>query len=283
MPAARAVLEKDGCTMVAWSSYTNPITFSETDLGNVNGHGTGKNCGWTGGSIITVSCAFPEARDFKGLYVSIAGSNAPGTLNVFTSTDTTNGMDGTWVSAGSHANPGQVALQPYYRGAIQPFNVPGCKGVRVTATTGGYDFQGGPTLYGFHVYADLLGATVSNRVQLWHPTLDQPLAANDLNWGDTPRGSSADKTFRVKNCSATKTANSIVLKLWNPSSATWTTPPELLMVLSSDGTNFAATQSVGSLSPGSISSVFTVRRIVPDAYAVGPWQPSVWPDVTSWT
>ena len=284
LPGTRAVYEKDGSIVLQWGNAYAMKTFTQSEMALINGHGSGVGAGAVGGSQTTIAIAFPEPRDLKGIFLSTAGENNVGTWQVWTSADTSNCIDGTWTNQGSFTNdPHSGSVQTIYRASINAFPVNGIRGVRLIGNAGGYTFQGGPTIYAFHVYADISGATAGHRLQLWHPTLDRPLTATELDWGDTPRGSSADKTFRVKNMSGTLTATGVTVTPYNTSSANASPSPSTLMSLSTDGSTFGSSINVGSLSPGSITPVYTVRRIIPDTYGLGPWQPALWADATAWS
>ena len=101
-----------------------------------------------------------------------------------------------------------------------------------------------------------------------------------IDWGDTVRGTSADRTFRVKNNSATLTANSIQL---STTVLTNTTPSLVNQFEYSDGGAFAQTLDIGNLAPGAISPLITVRRNTDISATLSVWTARIDIEPTSWS
>jgi hypothetical protein len=133
----------------------------------------------------------------------------------------------------------------------------------------------------FHVFGRIAAGENPNRLEIWHPTLDQRISAAALDWGNVQRASSANLTFRVKNRSATLSANGVTLSLDSLTDAS----PSFLSAhqVSADGTNFASTASAGTLAPGAISGVMTLRRTVPSNAVLGIWAARLKAVAASWT
>ncbi len=89
------------------------------------------------------------------------------------------------------------------------------------------------------------------------------------------------KTFRIKNNSATLTANSIVI------SADELTPasPALAGVITFDnaGGGFVAAPNIGALAPGILSGVITQKILPTSAAQLGIWRQRVKAIAGSWT
>ena len=105
-------------------------------------------------------------------------------------------------------------------------------------------------------------------------------SASWFDGGDVPRSSSADKTFRIKNLSATYTANDVDLYVQaltpgSPSAAG-------MYTLSDDTVTFQPTLNISTLAPGAISSVFTLRRVTPSDAPISTWSARLAADVNEW-
>lgn len=221
---------------------------------------------------------FPELRDLAGYFwdfqTSIGGI---GTYAVSTSVDSTNGIDGTWVAQGVAVNA-NGSVKPLYRSNVISMSVPGIKAIRLRITySSSYTYA---TVKAFHVYGAITAGQNPDRLELWHPTLNQRLGYADLDWGNVPRSSTADKTFRVKNRSATLTANAIVVAM---DALTDTTPSVPAQHTLSNGGAFASSQNIGALAAGAISGVLTLRRVTPSDAVLSVWSMRVFAEAGSWT
>jgi hypothetical protein len=242
------------------------------------GNGFGVGTSTTNGAVLFM---FPEKRDVVGYYADIDSGNwgLAGPPSVQTSVDTTNGVDGTWTAQAALVTTDKpTPPKPSYRTAIQTVAWNGIRAIKLTRSTGGLDDM---IFDAFHLYGVRTAGENPDRLVMWHPTLDQRLGGADLDWGNAPRSSSADKTFRVKNLSATKTATTITLSL---SALTETTPTVVGQhLLSADGTAFASTASIASLAPGAISNVLTVRRNTPNNASLSLWSLRIKAAATTWS
>lgn len=221
-------------------------------------------------STIEIGVVFPQARTIQGLYGSIA---TYGSYQWSYSTDTTTGQDGTWTNF--TASVGNFA----YFTNIQSINLTDVTGIKLYQQT--YSLYGySMAMYMMHVYGDIPSGEVADRLEIWHPTLDQQLAANDLNWGDIPRNTTADFTFRVKNMSPTQTANTITVSL---DALAGSTAMETQQSLSDDGSTFGSTITIPSISANTISSVLTLRRTTPSNSPIGFSATRLIASAASWT
>jgi hypothetical protein len=119
-----------------------------------------------------------------------------------------------------------------------------------------------------------------DRLEIWHPTLDQRVDGAFFDWGDTPRGSTQDRVFRVKNRSDIYTANTITVAL---EALTDTSPSYAGSFLFSTGGSFTNVVSIGTLYPGAVSGTITVRRATPANAVLSTWMARVSATATSWT
>lgn len=249
--------------------------------------------GWTdslsgqpGGGYTYGGLVFPQLRDVTGFSVKFPFTNA---YLVQTSPDTTNGLDGTWTTrvsgiSGSEWSPFPTpGYRNQFRGpggvseASLPYNA--IKSIRFSYTGWGGD----TTWYGCRLYGNITAGEQVDRLRLWHPTLNQEIGYADLDFANTPRGGTYTKTFRVKNNSATLTANTILvsreLNLADGSPSLLTT-----LLLDLAGSGYAATQTITSLAAGAISGVLTLRHQPPSQTgAIGPFRQRLRAEAGSWT
>jgi hypothetical protein len=220
---------------------------------------------------------FPELRDIVGYF--IAGGNVLGEIQ--TSPDTTTGLDGTWttvVPTPVQYNP----VSPNYRTNIAAVTWSGIKAIRWAGGEWNHD----AIYYAAHFYGSIVSGETPDRLRLWHPTLDQPLDDQAVSpdgayfdWGNAPQNTSQDRDFRVKNNSASLTANTIVI---STEALTPATIPETRIV-SKDGVTFGATATITSLAPGAISAVCTLRRDTPSNATLSIWAARIVAQAASWT
>lgn len=292
-PSNRMALDVDG-TAFAKADASNVITsFTNADAQKVNNENDDLVYfvgNWTWGRFIAI---FPELRDISGLFIQTLYTDAVGGGSwqdpaVQWSADTTNGLDGTWttvvgVANGHFNNTG--AVSPRYRNNISAVALSGVKGLRVNVNSGVYNGTG---MQAFHVYGRISAGQNPNRLELWHPTLDQRIgygsvdAANKgFDWGNAARSSAADATFRVKNRSATLTANSVTVSV----EALTDGSPSFVNAhyLSDDGTSFGSNVVVPSIGPGGISPVLTLRRSLSATAVLGLAAARVKAVASSWT
>lgn len=231
-----------------------------------------------GGTLVFI---FPELRDIDGYtYIHWSGSTPP-LVQVQTSTNTTNGLDGTWTNLGaSFYATGGRSVVPYYRNDYTAAPVSAVKSIKfawasITAREA--------SISALHLFGKRTAGENPNRLILWNPTLNQRVDPSHFDWGDVRRASAAtDKTFRVKNNSSTLTANGVTVSFDVLSDAA----PSLLVgqhSLSTDGTTFGNTATIGALAPGAISGTVTMRRTISGSAALNVWAARVIASATSWT
>lgn len=277
VPGYRMAIDRDGSTVVFISS-TNIITqlTPAQVTASVNEGTDAYVLSSSGGQLVVI---FPELRDLVGYFMQNNDNTSRGASggwnSIQVSTDTTNGLDGTWTTIATNVLIGQNnTTVPQYRTGITTTSQLGIKAIKGNINTGG-------NLTALHLYGSIASGQNPNRLALWHPTLDQQITAAYFDWGDVKQGTSATTTFRVKNLSSTLTANSITLSL---SALTDTSPTNVSQhTLSSDGITFSATASAGTLAPGTISGVMSLRRSLSNSAALSLWALRVTAVAGSWT
>lgn len=239
----------------------------------------------TSGVVLTINdpnriaFLFPERRDIDGFFVAnnAGGTNAPLVPQV--STDTTNGLDGTWTNLGDTIIPPHSAI-PEYRTGIHSRTALGVIGIRFGWSVNGQSsnqFQ--PCVV--HLYGEITAGQSLDRLLLWHPTLDERVSPAYFDWGDVPRNTTATRDFRVKNVSGAKTANTVRVAMEALSDSAPSAPGQHALSLS--GGTYLAQQTISTLAPGEISPVLTLRRITPANAQLSLTAFRVFSEAASWT
>lgn len=221
---------------------------------------------------------FPELRDIKGITHAITNGWSS---QVQSSVDTTNGLDGTWTTQIASLPTPSPLTQIEMRNSVQATNINGIKAVRINSPTSGNRFA-----YWLHLYGSITDNTGLDKLRSWHPTLDEALDDNTaadgayLDWAEVTRGTTADKTIRIKNNSTTLTANSILLTTNIQTDSSPSIPPQITY---SDGGAFSTTLNIGNLGPGALSGVITIRRTTPSNAGLSIWTWRTVAEAGSWT
>lgn len=282
LPGPRLAYDRDGTALVKLDgSNANPIMLANSNLITMNNE-SGDYYQMDYNSAIAF--VFPTLRDITKLMIAEAqsGYRNPGLQK---STNTTNGSDGTWNNVGSGALSAVYSGDPNIMLRTQSFQDLGtdCLGVKAIRFLGA-GFLGvgaGPAMIA------LLGkpTNVSDRLDLWHPTLDQPLYnyPAHFDWGDVPRGSAAQtKTFRVKNRSSTLTASSITVGM---EAKTDSAAPTVIsqMELKYAGGAYGSSAAISSIGPGAISDLVTVRLTPSASATMGAWMQRYFAEAGVWS
>lgn len=279
------VLDRDG-TMLYKVNASNIITaltpaeivtlLDETQAGYVPSPGYGD---------FKIVAVFPELRHVAGYYIGdvnvttvVSNQGYPQQVvltNVEVSTNSTNGIDGTWTTVTKAMNV-SITINPGHRTLITHINVVNVKAMRFSLSFNPYvnDYVN------LHIYGAPAAGQVLNRLAIWHPSLNQRIGGADLDWGDAPRSSSANRTFRVKNLSAALTAASPLLGFDALTDTVPSVPGQHTLAL--DGLNFFSQVTLPALAPGAISSVVTVRRVTPADAALSLWDVRMIATASSW-
>jgi|GEM_PF-1573539 len=290
IPGNRFALDQDG-TIVKWRNFTTLGLWTDISTSIVQTQllTTSSSVDMQTGSennYVQVSLAFPEVRAIDGIYAHFGFVSVSSSATNFTwesSADTTDGTDGTWAAftlaftaLGSHINKSQSS-KPYYRSDIAPLTLVTIKGIRVRWNSTSYNYGTPHSMFVLQVYGSRPTAGV-DRLAFWHPTLDQAIAPAALDFGDIPQGNSGTRQVRIKNLSATLTANAITVAVSD-------LLPEYTgsdMQLSADNVTYAASISIGNLAASIISPILYVRRSVPGAEATGLRTARLIASATSW-
>lgn len=261
---------------------------------------------------------FPVPHRLRGIFITTYPADW---YRIETSVDTTNGLDGTWtlldeyvlgtnvpliegltsVNLLTGARGTQTAISPkdYYR-LLQHDNTDGVgimplagvaarnvSGVRIYPYRDRKNPSSGNSLPLHSMHLHLYGepdteAQGSDYLQGWRADSDMRLGGATLNFGDVPLSSSSDKQFRIKNQSASHTANNVVISasdlMFYPIPS-----PAAQFVFSLDGMTWTSSVTVSAIGPGTVSSVIYVRRVTPANAALTTWSPKLNFVVGGWT
>lgn len=265
IPSWRMPYDRDGTQF-----FKNLVQQSATAIRNSNSETSNTEVVSSNESGMYV---FPEPRDLDAFAVGWRSSTGGPSFTVRVSTNTTNGVDGTWTTIAT--NPQNVgSSQVSARTNIISTTALGIKAIRFDMNQyNRYDWV--------HLYGEPVPGVNPHRLVLWDPVLNQRVAPAHFDWGDSPRGSSADKTFRVKNLSDSRTAQSIRVAMEALTDSAPSLPGQ--HAVSADGTTFLAQVNIGDLAPGAVSGLLTLRRSLATNAALSLWQMRVFAEANSWT
>jgi hypothetical protein len=284
VPGHRFAIDNDGTQgfrgVVSGTTWSFPTQMTTTELGYLVDDSSTVVASSAGGGRAWL-IYFSEPRNVSGLYMAF-GSFGPfggGDLQgVWWSSNTTNGTDGTWTAMTTTGIGGGTTYSLVdSRNNIIAQSVSGCRAIRLQVNDA---TNRQSSLAAMHIYGSIPLTSNPDRLVLWDSTLDQPLTGSSLDMGDVQRSASATKTFRVKNLSATLTAQSISLSFNALTDGTPSVAASLQA--SSDGSTFSSTLNIGDLAPGAISSVLTIKLVLPSNAPIGLWSPRISAVAGSW-
>lgn len=302
VPDNRMAYDVDGSRVLA---LRNNGVIAELSSGTVsaiqNEASSQADIGVTGdeGSRLMVAVVFPELRELKGVlyYERITDPiYCQGTRYIQTSSDTTNGVDGTWttrhtystannghadvnLSSGSFTGPSRL-VRELYRTQIINISISGVRGVRVGMLAVTF-FPDRYRVAALHLYGSPSDTTDVDRLFFIETGSTNNVAPAFFDFGDVPRSSTATKTFRIRNASNSLTANSITLSRTVLFDGTPSASNDFQF--SSDGTTWSNTLSIGNLAPGTNSGTLHIRRSTASNAELGVWALRLHADAISWS
>lgn len=212
---------------------------------------------------------FPELRDIHGFVAELhnsGGSTGSNHLIIFTSPDTTNGLDGTWTQQIDYLTSSNVivdASPEAWRTMVVSFSVPGTRAVKARGGTGSLskEFQWRSA----YIFGTIASDETPDRI-LYVDNSTGLEFTKPMDWGDVPRGTTLDWDIYLKNNSATLTAGGTMVldftTLYN-SSDTW------YEIKSTASGAYAATHNVPTMNAGSRyptgTDTLKVKLKVPDS------------------
>jgi hypothetical protein len=272
-PSWRMAYDRDGTQVFVVSSANAVTQLTSAQLVTLNDESDGSYSILGANGSAKLVFIFPELRDLDGFLHLV---NEASTMSTAVSADTTNGVDGTWTTI-STAAPSSSTVKTAYRTLITSTTALAVRAVRFSASTSSFTSWG---IKALHLYGEPVPGANPNRLELWHPTLDEKLGPAAFDWGDVPRSSSADRTFRVKNLSGSMTAGAVRVAM---ESLTDTVPSVVAQhTISYNGGSFLAQVNIGDLGPGAISGPLTLRRVTPSNAVLSLWSFRVFAESTAW-
>jgi hypothetical protein len=273
----RMALDRDGSTFTVGLNAGPISTISATDIQNANDETQATAAAAYGTQVDFFAVVFPEKRDIDGFFFNalVGGGGSGATVDVQTSTNTTNGQDGTWTAFVSAYN--YKAVAPVWRSSVVAGTALAVKGIRWVGFSAGNTFA----IRALHLYGEIAPGENPDRLVFWSATADEKMPPATLDWGDVPRSSSADRIVRVKNISGTHTANNVRVSFDILTDGTPSVPAQHLV--SYGGGAFLAQVNLGSLGPGAISGPITLRRVTPSNAVLGLFAPRASAVADSWT
>lgn len=244
LDGTQLVESRDGTTIFA--DHTGTAV-----MNNLNSETTSTVLSVPNNTTSRLMLIFPVPMNITGIFRGHTGNIGGGSPASY-STDTTNGVDGTWTG---FTNPTLTYSIQTFRQNITAVSLSNVKGIRGQITLGASSSVGfGPV----HIYGR--PASLSNRLEFWDPSASNRVAANYFDLAEVPRGSTIIKTFRIKNLSTTLQANSVnITSNALTGGTTWTSN----MTFSSDGITYTSSLNIGNLAADAISGTLYVKLVVP--------------------
>lgn len=160
------------------------------------------------------------------------------------------------------------------------------RAVKITYSAPALTQQNGITLRNtaikLHLYGEPDTEALADRLDFWQTAQDLRTPAGWMDWGDTPQGSTATKSFRIKNLSTSKTASAITLSALAGLSTTFPTPESMLLFSLDGGASWSSSVVIPALTSGAVSTEIKVRRTTPSTATLSNWSPRITAEVGSW-
>jgi len=269
LPDRRLAYDNDGTVAYQGSEVVGPGSSAVSGTVLAAWQSTALVSAGGGGSAGVILCTwffFPEVRAVTGIYALAATDTIAAVRG---STDSTNGLDGTWETA--TLTGGVPTLVNYFnwRAAVKPVSFTGGK----SAIRMPINLDNSRPMVIIHLYGEKAAGQTPDDILFLDPTASDAEFTAPMDFGDVPLGSTTVKTFKVQNASATKTANTINIQCNDSDFA-----------ISTDGVTYVTTINIASLASGAKSSVMYLRNTTPSPGArLGPRFARTVVTVGSWT
>ena len=247
-----------------------PTWLSSLQMGQLNSETRNLNIGGASDRMWAFFFFLTELTEITAVsFLFSSDSNELSTLLILGSSDSTNGIDGTWES-GVFSTQSLSVRADWWRENVVSLSFSGpvkCIKMGLSAGAGGY-----LTPKAIHLFGRK--ATGQNPDDIIFTDASGDILTSLVDFGDVPEGTTSYQQIRVKNASATKNANDINLQL-NNSDFDFSYSPTGPWVSVID---------ISSLGPGSLSQVIYVRNhLNPPLLALGPKAARIIAAVGSWT
>lgn len=275
-PYRKMAYDTDGTVVLAYRNNTMAYeTLNLTQKTNLNSWEPTTSPAWivnssssNGGHFIFV---FPELRTFTRAFVLRSNANFS-SYSLQYSTDTTNGIDGTWSNASDPSVTFDAAISDRWRTTGTNYSlVSAISGIKFTwASSPGATHN--LSMYKIHLYGNKNPGETPN--DLIYTNVSGSEFTQDIDYGDVTTGDNSTVTsFKLKNTSLTKTASGIIV---------YSSGSELQV--SRDGNDFSSSVSVSAIGPSDSSPTLyaRARALATLSPVVGPRAPRIYSIVTVW-
>ncbi len=241
-PAPRIPYDLDGTTRV-----TGAAVLSAQNAYNATDNSSG-----------TFTIVFPYPYDiyaYEGSRSSAGGGNS---ARWEYSQDTTNGVDGTWTDLAFVASSVRNIAARRSNLVVPPSPITGVTGILL------YDdaaYVASSVLYG-------VPSSTPDGLQIWDAT-DNHVGAV-LDFGNVPVGTTAIKSFRIKNCSASDDASGITMTGSTPDASSPATEPFYTISVDGGATFQSLPADLDDLPAGTISPVYQLKYSPSTSAALAP-------------
>lgn len=266
VPTRRIPYDRDGSAGFYAQNSSTAVALSAGQMQNLNveagvsalltsSFSSGANTGFVG-------FIFPQNMDIVAYYIQYLDMVV---YDYQTSTNTTNGTDGTWTSIGPFvAGPNNV---DDYRDSIQVLGSPLTNIKAIRFRTGG-SLSSASRFYTVHLYGTPT-VTSTFGLSIWHPTLNQEVTGAYFDWGDVAQSSTGTRQFRVKNQHPSLTAQgiSVSMEALTPGS------PSIVAAhtFSTDNVTYTSSIAPADLAAGAISPILYIKRTLPSNAPLSVW------------
>jgi hypothetical protein len=215
-----------------------------------------------------VTVFFPEPRVVTGLFGGVEDQYGPSLVEG--SSDSTNGLDGTWETAsapnGYNSWPGDF---DNWRKNIKPVSF--TQAVRVIRVK----FAFFTHVIVLHVYGHKATGETPDDISFLDAEAADAEFTTPLDFGDRPAGTSVQRQIKIKNASTTKTANNVNLYVEDPA--------DIVRIAWSNAGPWQTTLNIASLAAGAKSNVIYVKCETPaPPTPLGPRRAPIRVSVGSW-
>ena len=231
--------------------------------------------------IRTVWVFLPERYVIAGLGMmhKLSTSGDGCSISIAGSADSTNGLDGTWITATlpNGAIPVNMIDDDVWRDSIQPCTFSEAIKVLRVRYFSSYGGIGGSRvyIYALHIYGvKATGEVPDDILFLDDDASGDPEFIRDLDFGDRPEGTTVTHRIKLQNCSTTKIANNLTLSLI-----------DVDFTFSMDeGATWVTGATITSLAPQGISNSILIRNTIPPpTQMLGPRAPRFEVTIGSWS
>ena len=218
---------------------------------------------------------FPEDREIDGYYFNAHASGGTIWSYLSMSSDTTNGIDGTYTAIGTQVKA-TLDVKPDYRNSFQTAAETGKNSVLVQhGLASGLSVQSAG-IRAVHVYGTISPGETPDRLVYLDTLASDAEFTKPLDYGNIGRGTGSIRTFKVKNNSGSLTANTVQITSEDINGGSD------MFTFSTDGIADQGTKTLGNIGPG--SNVLTyIHLTVTDAYTLDLYEPRCSLTVASWT